>query len=37
MANPERRTLGRTRLRWEGNIKRTIKKWDGRMWTAFAW
>jgi hypothetical protein len=31
-------SLGRPRLRWEGNIKkRILKKLTGRAWTGFIW
>jgi hypothetical protein len=28
---------GRPRLRWEKNIKKTFKKWDGGLWTGLIW
>ena len=33
----ERKTLGRPRCRWKGNIKWTYKHWDGGAWTASIW
>lgn len=33
----ERKTLGRPRCRWKGNIKWTYKHWDGGAWTGSIW
>ena len=29
--------LGRSRCRWEDNIKMNLKKWNGEAWNAFIW
>ena len=31
-----KRPLGRPRIRWEKNIKMSLKKWDG-FWTGLIW
>ena len=38
MGKPEgKRPLGRTRLRWENNIKMILSKWDVGIWTVSSW
>jgi hypothetical protein len=38
VGRPEgRRPLGRSRRRWEDNIKMIFKKWDERAWTGLIW
>ena len=32
-----RRPLGRSRRRWEDNIKSIFKQWDGEAWTGLLW
>jgi hypothetical protein len=31
------RPLGRPRRRWEDNMKRIFKKWDGGAWSGLIW
>jgi hypothetical protein len=38
VGRPEgRRPLGRSRHRWEDNIKMDLKEWDGEAWTGLIW
>jgi hypothetical protein len=33
----EKRPAGRTRSRWDANIKMGIQKWDGEAWSGLLW
>jgi hypothetical protein len=33
----QKKSLGKPRIKWKGNIKIGLVKWGERVWTAFVW